>query len=156
MLNGDHDAASSRWPWGFVRSCRALVLLAAAVSCPSATAGELEGATRYRKDVEPILAEFCSGCHSSASKKGGVAFEFDSDAALLENRDLWWRALKMVRAGMMPPKNKARPTAEQLGQLETWVKGSVFKIDPKNPDPGRVTVRRLNRVEYRNTVRDLM
>src|SRR5436305_13241732 len=62
----------------------------------------------------------------------------------------------MVRAGMMPPKNKARPTAEQLGQLETWVKGSVFQIDPKNPDPGRVTVRRLNRIEYRNTIRDLM
>jgi hypothetical protein len=157
MLNGYHDTASSRVPGGFVGSFRVLVVLAAAVSCPPAVAGELEGAARFRKDVEPILAEFCTGCHSAASKKGGVVLDqFDSDAALLENRDLWWKALKMVRAGMMPPKNKARPTAEQLGQLETWVKGSVFKIDPKNPDPGRVTVRRLNRVEYRNTVRDLM
>ena len=33
---------------------------------------------------------------------------------------------------------------------------TAFEIDPKNPDPGRVTVRRLNRVEYRNTIRDLM
>src|SRR5207245_1688186 len=31
-----------------------------------------------------------------------------------------------------------------------------FKIDPQNPDPGRVTVRRLNRIEYRNTIRDLL
>src|SRR5215831_14618990 len=35
-------------------------------------------------------------------------------------------------------------------------KGAVFQVDPQNPDPGRVTVRRLNRVEYRNTVHDLL
>ena len=40
--------------------------------------------------------------------------------------------------------------------LEDWIKYEAFGIDPKNPDPGRVTVRRLNRVEYRNTVRDLI
>jgi mono/diheme cytochrome c family protein len=156
MRYGDHDAASPRPPRGFVGRFRALALLAVALSCAPATAGEPAGAVRFHKDVEPILAEYCAGCHSPSSKKGGVVFEFDTDAALLENRDLWWRALKMVRAGMMPPKNKARPTPEQLGQLETWVKGSVFQIDPQNPDPGRVTVRRLNRVEYRNTIRDLM
>src|SRR5206468_1863035 len=47
-------------------------------------------------------------------------------------------------------------SAEQIGQIENWIKGSAFKIDPKNPDPGRVTVRRLNRIEYRNTIRDLI
>src|SRR5262249_24883290 len=66
------------------------------------------------------------------------------------------KALQMLRAGMMPPKGKPRPTAEQLKAVENWVKATAFKIDPANPDPGRVTVRRLNRVEYRNTVRDLL
>src|SRR5205085_9113708 len=51
---------------------------------------------------------------------------------------------------------KPRPGDDQLARLEQWVKTSAFHIDPKDPDPGRVTVRRLNRVEYRNTVRDLM
>src|SRR4030095_2377211 len=37
-----------------------------------------------------------------------------------------------------------------------WIKKDVFGIDTNNPDPGRVTIRRLNRVEYRNTIRDLM
>src|SRR5204862_4505812 len=36
------------------------------------------------------------------------------------------------------------------------IKREAFGIDPKNPDPGRVTIRRLNRTEYRNTIRDLM
>src|SRR5690606_22241246 len=44
---------------------------------------------------------------------------------------------------------------EQLARIEEWIKGEVFRIDPANPDPGRVTLRRLNRVEYRNTIRDL-
>src|SRR5204862_7738177 len=49
-----------------------------------------------------------------------------------------------------------RPSAEQLAYIEQWIKHSAFRIDPNHPVPGRVTVRRLNRVEYRNTVRDLM
>jgi hypothetical protein len=89
--------------------------------------------------------------------KGKVAFdEFTSDQALLENRDLWWKALKNLRAGMMPPAKKPQPAAEQKLQIADWIKSAVFKIDPHNPDPGRVTVRRLNRAEYRSTVRDLM
>jgi hypothetical protein len=135
----------------------AFALLAFAVSCSSSFAAELEGAKSFHKEIEPILEEFCSDCHGGGSKKGGVAFDqFKSDTALLENRELWWKAMKMLRAGMMPPKNKPRPTAEQLEQIEKWIKSSSFQIDPKNPDPGRVTLRRLNRIEYRNTIRDLM
>jgi hypothetical protein len=62
----------------------------------------------------------------------------------------------MLRAGMMPPKNRERPNAEQIDLIAQWIKTSVFHIDPKDPDPGQVTVHRLNRIEYRNTIRDLM
>src|SRR5207249_10497032 len=47
-------------------------------------------------------------------------------------------------------------SAEELERLELWIKFEAFGIDAKNPDPGRVTARRLNRIEYRNTIRDLM
>ena len=70
--------------------------------------------------------------------------------------DLWNNVLKNVRAGLMPPADKPRPTAAELKTLETWIKRDAFRIDPASPDPGRVTLRRLNRTEYRNTVRDLM
>jgi hypothetical protein len=56
----------------------------------------------------------------------------------------------------MPADNKPRLSPAEQQVLERWIKYDVFRIDPANPDPGRVTVRRLNRVEYRNTVHDLL
>ena len=56
----------------------------------------------------------------------------------------------------MPPPGKPKPSADELKALEDWIKRDAFRADPNDPDPGRVTLRRLNRVEYRNTIRDLM
>src|SRR5207237_10131960 len=76
--------------------------------------------------------------------------------AMRQDHELRVRALTNVRAGIMPPPRKTQPGPEQKRQLEQWIKTVVFKADPLNPDPGRVTVRRLNRAEYRNTIRDLL
>jgi hypothetical protein len=114
-----------------------------------------DAVAQFRKDIQPILKEYCSDCHADGAKKGDVSFdEFKNDAELLKP-ELWMKVLKNLRAGLMPPEKKAKPSAEQLAELEKWIKHSAFGLDPANPDPGRVTVRRLNRVEYRNTVRDL-
>jgi hypothetical protein len=133
-----------------------IAFLALSLSSPAAAAAEAESAARFRTKVEPVLDRFCSGCHGGGSSRGGVTFDPAETTALLENRDLWWKTLKMLRAGMMPPKGKPRPTHEQIAAVEDWIKFSAFGIDPKNPDPGRVTLRRLNRTEYRNTVRELL
>ena len=112
--------------------------------------------TQFRKEAQPILVSYCYDCHGDGMAKGNVAFdELKTDDALL-NHDLWLKVLKNVRANIMPPVKKSRPTAQERKRLEHWIKTSAFGIDPQNPDPGRVTVRRLNRVEYRNTIRDLM
>src|SRR5688500_16183879 len=112
---------------------------------------------QYKKDIQPILAEFCFDCHADGSKKGNVAFDgFASEEELVQKRDLWFAVLKNIRTGVMPPAKKDRPSAEQTQKLEQWIKYQAFGIDPEHPDPGRVTLRRLNRVEYRNTIRDLM
>jgi hypothetical protein len=135
------------------------LLLVTAAFCALATApaAELPAAVHFRKEVQPILTEYCFDCHGDGMNKGGVSFDdFKSDEALLNNHDLWFAVLKNLRAGVMPPQKKSRPSPEELKKLESWVKFDAFGIDPKNPDPGRVTVRRLNRVEYRNTVRDLI
>jgi len=103
-----------------------------------------------------MLKEFCYDCHGDGAKKGNVAFdELNSDEQLLQP-ELWFKVLKNTRAGIMPPSKKPQPTAEQKEQIAEWIKSAVFRADPKNPDPGHVTVRRLNRTEYRNTIRDLM
>jgi mono/diheme cytochrome c family protein len=113
--------------------------------------------TQFREHIQPILEDYCVGCHGDRMKKGGLTLdEFTSDQARLRDGDLWWAVLKNVRAGIMPPAGKPRPSDSERRLLEDWIKYGAFGIEPTNSDPGRVTVRRLNRVEYRNTIRDLM
>src|SRR6185312_12253146 len=61
-----------------------------------------------------------------------------------------------VRSGIMPPAEEPRLPADLAAKVSEWIKRGPFALDPHHPDPGRVTVRRLNRVDYRNTIRDLM
>jgi Protein of unknown function (DUF1592)/Protein of unknown function (DUF1588)/Protein of unknown function (DUF1587)/Protein of unknown function (DUF1585)/Protein of unknown function (DUF1595)/Cytochrome C oxidase, cbb3-type, subunit III len=113
--------------------------------------------TRFRDRVEPVLVEFCHGCHGDGMSKGNVTFEdYETGAALLAKRDMWHAVLRNVRSGVMPPAGEPRPSAKQRQELFDWILRDAFGTDPKYPDPGRVTIRRLNRVEYRNTIRDLM
>jgi hypothetical protein len=87
-----------------------------------------------------------------STRAGYVAFdELKSDEDLLETHELWLKALKNLRAGLMPPARKRQPTPEEKQQIAAWVKSFVFKADPNNPDPGRVTMRRLNRVRSRSS-----
>jgi len=110
----------------------------------------------YHSDVSPILEKHCYECHGDGYDKGKVAFDqLETDAQILKP-DLWVRVLLNTRAGLMPAERKPRLSAAEQQTLERWIKYDVFGIDPANPDPGRVTLRRLNRVEYRNTVHDLL
>lgn len=120
-------------------------------------AAEVSGLKEFQKSIKPLLENYCFDCHADGESKGNVAFDgFKDDQALLGNHELWLHVLKNVRAGLMPPAKKSQPTAEEKERITHWIKHSVFSTDPVNPDPGRVTLRRLNRVEYRNTVRDLV
>src|SRR5213083_2300144 len=135
----------------------AVGMLALTALCPRAWGAEIKAAAHFRKDIQPILTEYCYDCHGDGMDKGNVTFdEFKSDEELLGKRDLWWAVLKNLRAGIMPPAKKPRPPETEKQRLEDWIKYDAFGIDPKDPDPGRVTIRRLNRIEYRNTIRDLM
>lgn len=123
----------------------------------SACAADEAGIARFREKVEPLLVEYCYGCHADGMKQGSVAFDgYDSEKALVEDRDLWLRVLKIVRAEMMPPLDAPRPSPAEIQNLVTWIKYDALANDPQNPDPGRVTIRRLNRTEYANTIRDLL
>ena len=136
-----------------VLSCAVALLIFVA----AANASDHPSAEEYKKTIQPLLENYCYGCHAEGAKKGNVILdEFKSHDEMLQSRDLWFKVLKNVRAGMMPPPKKDKPSEEEIAALEKWIKLGVFEIDPEHPDPGRVTLRRLNRVEYRNTIRDLM
>jgi hypothetical protein len=132
-----------------------LIALLASTFCTVALAQD-PSVQRFKADVQPLLQKYCYECHADGQNNGKVEFDkLTSDSAILDH-DLWLRALKNVRANIMPPAYADQPTEAEVKTLETWIKRDAFKIDPANPDPGRVTLRRLNRVEYRNTIRDLM
>jgi len=132
-------------------------LLVLAIVGRPAAANDAQAAERYRKDVQPILSKYCFDCHANGEKRGNVSFDtLKSDDELVGKRELWHAVLKNTRANIMPPARRERPTAEEQKVLERWIKYSAFGLDPKDPDPGRVTLRRLNRIEYRNTIRDLL
>ncbi|MGA2656694.1 MAG: DUF1592 domain-containing protein [Verrucomicrobiota bacterium] len=147
MILGIHLRGCARhWVWV---AGLALLLRAGAAQSP--------GAAEFRRDIRPLLESYCFDCHADGANKGKVAFDtFESDQAAVQSRQLWWRVLRNLRAGIMPPAKKARPTHEQQERIADWIKTAVFQIHPDHPDPGRVRVRRLNRAEYRNTIRDLM
>jgi mono/diheme cytochrome c family protein len=109
----------------------------------------------FTKDIQPVLDEYCYDCHGNGFKKGGVQLDDFKTDADIQDHALWWRVMKNVRAGIMPPATEARVPSEDVKKLMTWIKLDAFSLDPAHPDPGRVTLRRLNRVEYRNTIFDL-
>jgi Protein of unknown function (DUF1592)/Protein of unknown function (DUF1588)/Protein of unknown function (DUF1587)/Protein of unknown function (DUF1585)/Protein of unknown function (DUF1595) len=134
-----------------------VVLLAALMPGSGVSAAADLTGEQFREKIQPILEDRCFACHGNGNKKGKVSLDgVESDQARLHDRDLWWGVLKNVRAGIMPPADKPQPSTEERRLLEDWIKFGAFGIDPKDPDPGRVTVRRLNRTEYHNTIRDLI
>ena len=160
MPNLIHSVFRSAMPRWF-RALRtaplaAAVALSFAGSVGAATS-ETARAEHFRKDIQPILTDFCFDCHADGAKKGNVELDtFKIDTDLLNDRELWFNVLKYVRSDVMPPSKKPHPSAEQKQAVLDWIKADVFQIEPSHPNPGRVTVHRLNRAEYRNTIRDLM
>ena len=142
---------------GFPRAFRTFALGAVAYAALSAisvfAADDLDV---FKKNIQPILAEHCYDCHGDGNKKGGVQLDGFANETALHDPALWMRALKNVRSGIMPPADEPRLPDEDAMKISEWIKRGPFALDPLRPDPGRVTVRRLNRVEYQNTIRELL
>jgi cytochrome c553 len=112
----------------------------------------------FDKSIQPFLAQNCYACHNAQLKSGNLNLEkYQTAAAVTQDRETWERILQKLRAGEMPPKGMPRPEKAQLETVTRWIEDELMRADRlARPDPGRVTARRLNRVEYNNTVRDLL
>lgn len=123
------------------------------VCCTAAFAGE----DSYRKEIEPLLVDYCFDCHGDGLKKGDFAMDAFGDLSKhLNDRRHWYPIWSNLRSQIMPPSEELQPSAAEKQKILSWIETEVFKLDPKNPDPGRVTIRRLNRKEYQYAVYDLL
>lgn len=110
----------------------------------------------FEKDVAPVVGKYCTSCHSGADSPGGIVLPkglTGTDA--LKKAAMWSKVAKNVANLHMPPQGMPAPSKAERARLVAWVDGA-FKEDCNLSDPGRVTIRRLNRAEYNNTVRDLL
>ncbi len=111
----------------------------------------------FKTQVAPLLAKYCVSCHGGAKVKGDLNLtKYADTASILASRKLWERVLDNVKAHDMPPEGKPRPNETELVVMIGWLQSQLTSADCTNmTDPGRVTLRRLNRAEYNNTVKDL-
>jgi hypothetical protein len=83
--------------------------------------------------------------------------DLTSSRSLVEQRELWEKILRRLRAGDMPPAGVSRPSRDDLGAMTGYIERAFERADASvKPDPGRMTAHRLNRNEYTNTVQDLL
>lgn len=112
----------------------------------------------FSNDVAPVLQEFCVSCHGGAQPRGKLPLDQLSEKPDFEKNVVAWdKVITMLRGGDMPPPGRKRPTATQVQAAIQVLDTELERVLARLPrDPGRVTIRRLNRVEYRNTIRDLL
>lgn len=104
--------------------------------------------------AKSFFSQHCQSCHAGPKPKGD--FRIDSltqNFADESNRRKWSAVLEQVKKGAMPPEGKPRPAADKSKQLVDWIGGRVAAAEAAR---GRVVLRRLNRAEYENTIRDLL
>lgn len=132
----------------------ALAIVAGVSHAPIIAADAPDFAKSGRKFVET----YCLKCHSGNKPKASLSLEpFRDSASLIRERKTWDVVLSRIATSEMPPKGHKKPSVAEAVAFTDLVK-AVFDHHDRNakPDPGRVTMRRLNRAEYRNTIRDLV
>lgn len=112
----------------------------------------------FKQEFLPFLKRYCVDCHGDGAHMGDFDFERYRDLeGLKRDRHAWTKALKLLKLGVMPPNEAEKPPEEERARAVKWLDHQLFYCDCSQPaDPGRVTVRRLNKTEYDNTIRDLL
>ena len=113
----------------------------------------------FKAQVLPIVQKYCVDCHGKDDPEGDVSLDtFRSAEQVLQNRETWEKAIRLLGIDGMPPKDHdERPTRAEREALVAWLDLKLYHVDcDVVDDAGQVTIHRLNRTEYNNTVRDLL
>jgi hypothetical protein len=109
----------------------------------------------FLADVKPIIDKYCITCHAGSQASAGLNLSsFTTPDSVLNDIDHWSKIVDRLSKMQMPPQGLPQPTEVQRKRAVSWIENAL-NSQCKLADPGRVTLRRLNRVEYDNTIRDL-
>ena len=105
---------------------------------------------------DPFTAKFCVSCHDAKAKAGGLVLAGLASDDPAGRPDVWEKVVKRIRAGEMPPVGAPRPDVAVARDFTARLLRALDDTDTRPPYAGRPVIRRLNRTEYANAVRDLL
>ncbi len=103
-----------------------------------------------------ILDDHCLSCHNTTDWAGGLSLEGLDAVGIAEDPEIWEQVARKLRTGLMPPAGEPRPPRERLEGLAHAIVTRIDAAFVDRPQPGRKSLHRLNRTEYRNAIRDLL
>ncbi|QEH36201.1 hypothetical protein OJF2_47610 [Aquisphaera giovannonii] len=140
-----------------------VLLASAGVASARDDGGAAAGGPRppdaFRERVSPLLNRYCVECHSQDDPQAGVSLDryADQEAAFKDRGRTWLRVRDAVEGHLMPPAESRQPTAEERARIASWVEDSYLPAQcGQQAGSASVVIRRLNRQEYDNTIRDLL
>lgn len=111
----------------------------------------------HKEVAAPFVKKHCLKCHDEKERAGDVVLlDLTDFKTTPERRALWRRVSRQVATKQMPPDDEAQPDAKEREAFVAWAKRALAETPVPPMDPGRVTVRRLNRAEWGYTIEDLL
>jgi mono/diheme cytochrome c family protein len=102
-----------------------------------------------------LIDQYCVTCHNQRTKTAGLALDSLDLNKLPDHAETWEKAIEKLRGHMMPPPNARQPDRAAVDSLVTWLETALDRAAEANPNPGNVTLHRLNRAEYTASIKDL-
>jgi hypothetical protein len=107
-------------------------------------------------DLRGVVNQYCITCHNQKAKVGGLALDALDLRDVGSAAHIWEKVATKLRTQEMPPPGRPRPNAATYGAVTTQLEDALDSAAAARPNPGRVPVHRLSRIEYVNAVRDLL
>jgi hypothetical protein len=103
-----------------------------------------------------LLDHYCVTCHNQKAKTANLTFDTMDLSQVGKDAAVWERAVRKLRGGMMPPPGMPRPDPATLNSFVTFLETSLDRAALASPNPGTVSLHRLNRAEYQNAMQDII
>jgi len=107
-------------------------------------------------DAAAVVDRYCASCHSDDMHRGGLSLESFDLAHPEKNPETAEKIIRKLRAGMMPPPGRQRPSDQELSTLASTLENGVDTAAAAHPYAGFTPLHRLNRLEYANSVKSLL